>query len=366
MANLTFRNVLSCVRNADSSYALMEESDRIVVPLFGDRDCFGLLYALFYYRRYRQKNYRLFPVFLDVGYSKEDPACWEKFAMDLGLSLTVVDAKFIYPTLLSRQKEGKKLSRSLYSKLLKSALKDVAHSLKANKIAFPSTHDEAVRTLFSNLFENGKFATITPKLHWEGANIDLIRPLILCERRQLETMAEELSFPHYESSLPLSEMESKIPAILLQDEKVRKSLKKALSNAEEFELYFETLEFFCENDPSYTLKPVYSAKDMRLTHFASRKEKEGEKDFLLLKHQRKVGEIAYRFCSRHRVEFFYLEGKDDDLCVGLKELMDRLSQERIPLTFRLLNVRKSLALRCGFSKKKEYGSTQERYLLKRG
>lgn len=366
MASLLLRNVLSRIRDADCTYALLEENDRIILPLSGSEDSLGLLYALSFYCRYRKKKYRLFPVFLDIGYPNEDLSDLKKWVEDLGFSLLNVDAKFIYPTLLSRQKEGKKLSRSLYSKLYKNAIKDVACSLKANKIAFSSTHDEAVEALFNNVFENGRFATITPKLHWQGTKIDLIRPLILCEQSQLQKLAEDFSFPCFHSSLPLSKAEYRIPDSLTHEESARKNLRKALSNGEEFELYFDNLEFFLERDPSYTLKPIFSAKDMRGTHFASRKEKEGEKDFLLLKHHRKVGEIAYRFTSSHRVEFFALKGKEEDLYLGLMDLMDRLSKKTIPLTFLLLGARKNLALRCGFSKKKEYGSSKEKYLLKRG
>ncbi len=371
MNNYYLRNILSSLRNADLHYSLIDDGDKIVLGLSGGKDSLCLLYALTLYQKFSKKNYEIYPVLLDLGFKDNyDFSSLETFCSSLGHPLKIIDSRFVYPALQSHTKEGKHVSCSLCSRMKKAAMKDVAKSLKANKIAFAHHHDDLVETLMMNVINSGKIATFTPKMQWEKENITFIRPFIEVEEKELRGLAKELSFPVFDLGCPVNhhtereEIKTSLSELYKKNPDIRKNVARCLVNYENFELPFSYREVTCKGFETYSLKEITTPKDMRNTKISLKNEKENEKDFLILHKHQKVGEISYRLVRNHLYEIFNLDGNKESQVVAINELVREISKKSIPATFILTGARKDIAISSSFEKKKDYSIKGLHYIRK--
>jgi hypothetical protein len=142
------------------------------------------------------------------------------------------------------------------------------------------------------------------------------------------------------------------------------NFRTMLGNHRSFKLYFGDLEHESERDHSYALKPIVMAREMRGSSFATRAAKEGEEDFLILRHHRKVGEIAFRPLSDHRIEIFALRGPREAKLIAIEELTDRLARAINPVTFVLSEGDAAFRTAAGFAEKTEPGQKRPHWIKK--
>ncbi len=371
MTSYHLKNILSALRNADTSYSLIDNGDRIVIGVSGGKDSLGLLYALSLYGRFAKKDFKIYPVLLNLGFKEEyDFSTLKDFVSSLGYELKIVDATFVYPALLSHTKEGKHLSCSLCSRMKKAAIKDVAKELKANKIAFAHHHDDLVETLLMNVLHSGKISTFTPKMLWEEEGITFIRPLINVEEKELRGLVTELNLPVFELGCPANHQTERenvkniLSDLYKKNPEYRKNVAKSLLNYNSMELPFNYLETSCLEDSSYSLKQMTTLNDMRQSLISTKKAKENEIDFLILHEHKKVGEISYRLVRNHIYEIFNLTGPKQAQTLAINELVRGISRKCIPATFILSGARKEIAIATSFEKKKDYSLKGIHYIRK--
>ncbi len=371
MNNYHLRNILSSLRNADTRYSLIDDGDRIVLGLSGGKDSLCLLYALSIYGKFAKKNYAVYPVLLDLGFKDDyDFSSLKDFCSSLGYELRIIDSRFVYPALKTHTKEGKHVSCSLCSRMKKAAMKDVAKSLKANKIAFAHHHDDLVETLVMNMINSGKIATFTPKMVWKEENITFIRPLIDVEEKELKGLSIDLNFPIFDLGCPANRHTERqdtkdfLNEIYKKNPEIRKNIARCLLNYDNFELPFNYLESTCYDDNSYSLKEITTPLEMRGTKISSKKTKENEKDFLILQKHEKIGEISYRLVRNHVYEIFNTDGDRNAQEIAINELIRQISKKSIPATFILTGVRKEIAEKCLFERKTDYTIKGLHYIRK--
>lgn len=198
------REVLAAVRRADQTYNLINHGDKIVIGLSGGKDSIALTYVLSLYQKFSHTDFVIQPVTLDLGFDGFDPTGLKEFCESLGLNLIVVDSKEVYPILL-KQKELQKLEHlpcSICSRMKKAAINKAANDLGFNKVAFAHHADDAIETLFMNAIYGSRIATFAPKMHLEKANIDFVRPLLLCHEKQIIKLIKEENLPVFSSHCP--------------------------------------------------------------------------------------------------------------------------------------------------------------------
>lgn len=262
------REILACVRNADQTYNLINHGDKIVIGLSGGKDSVALTYALSLYQKFSHTDFTIQPVILDLGFDGFNADGLKAFCESLGLNLIVEDAREVYPILL-KQKELQNLEHlpcSICSRMKKAAINKVANELGFNKVAFAHHADDAVETLFMNAIYGSRIATFSPKMHLERANIEFIRPLLLCHENQIRRLIKEEGLPVFESHCPADKLTTRegIKKILEELYNLYPSAKDnfvtMLSNHQQFDVWGNEI-YLKINQNGLNLKPVVTPLD---------------------------------------------------------------------------------------------------------
>lgn len=312
------RQILACIRKADQTYNLINHGDKIVVGLSGGKDSVVLLYALSLYQKFSHTDFIIQPVTLDLGFDNFSADGLKEFCSSLGYTLIVNDSKEVYQ-ILKKQQESQKLHHlpcSICSRMKKAAINKVANELSFNKVAFAHHADDAVETLMMNAVYGSRIATFAPKMHLENANIDFIRPLLLCRENQIKTLVKEENLPVFESHCPADKTTTREDLKLLLNNFYHKypsskeNMLSMLSNYKQLDIWTDKI-YLQINQDGLNLKPVTTPLDMwkvvDIRHRVFRQEQNvpyeidevldeelEAKTYLICHHEKAIGTIRYR------------------------------------------------------------------------
>jgi len=237
------RIILAGLRNADNTYKLISKGDKILVGISGGKDSLVLFKALTLYQKFSHTDFAIYPVMMDLGFPKFNPSKVKKYIKSLGYELIINDSTNVYPILKANQKNKTHLPCSICSRMKKAIMNSIAHELKANKVAFAHHMDDAVETLFMNMFYAGKIATFEPKMHLSNENIDFIRPLIFSKEKDVARCAEEENIPVLKSNCPADKHTNRyvikkwLDEVKKTNNHVEKNIYTALKNEEQVKLW---------------------------------------------------------------------------------------------------------------------------------
>jgi tRNA 2-thiocytidine biosynthesis protein TtcA len=178
---------------AIADFSLISDGDRVMVAVSGGKDSTILLLLLDELRRRSPAAFSLHPVLLDQvqpGFSADSYAAW---LAARGLELAVI-RQDTYAVVTETVKPGKAYC-GLCSRLRRGILYDHAHAKGFTKIALGHHRDDLNETVLLNLFYNGRFASMPPKLRADDGRNVVIRPLAYVAEAELAAYAEELQIP---------------------------------------------------------------------------------------------------------------------------------------------------------------------------
>ena len=323
------RTLLACIRKADQTYNLINHGDKIVVGLSGGKDSLALLYCLNLYRKFSHTDFEIQPVTLDLGFPSFNPEPLKEFCSSLGLDLIVSDNKEVFEILKIQQEKQnlKHLPCSICSRMKKAAINKVAKEIGFNKVAFAHHADDAIETLLMNQIYGSRFATFSPKMHLENADIDFIRPFLLVREKDIKQFIKEEGINVVGSSCPADknttreEIKILLNNIYHQFPKARENFLTMISNYEHEDLWGN--EIYLQVDQNgLTLKPVVSPIDewhvvnIRQQVFRNEQDVPFEEDeiyeeeiesttYLIYLNKEVIGTIRYRFVDNaYKIERF--------------------------------------------------------------
>ena len=323
------REVLACIRKADQTYNLINHGDKIVIGLSGGKDSVVLTYALSLYQKFSHTDFIIQPVTLDLGFDGFNAHGLKEFCQSLGLNLIVEDAREVYPILL-KQKELQNLDHlpcSICSRMKKAAINKVANELGFNKVAFAHHADDAVETLFMNAIYGSRIATFSPKMHLERADIEFIRPLLLCHEKQIAQMVKEEGLPVFESHCPADKTTTRedikniMENLYKKFPSARDNFVTMLSNYQQLDVWGDEI-YLQINQDGLCLKPVttpldeWQMLDIKHKIFCVEQGVPYEEDeiyeeqleshnYLVCLHEKPIGTIRYRKTEKgYKIERF--------------------------------------------------------------
>jgi len=219
------------VGRAINQYSLIKEGDNIAVALSGGVDSLVLLETLARRRARIPISYNIHAVHViikNIGYSS-DIDFLEKFCKDLYVPLTVLE------TTVDLSLDKDKSVCFICSWHRRKMLFQFAEDTNCNKIAFGHHLEDAIETLFMNMAYNGCISSMPPALSMFNGKLDIIRPMLLLDKEDINKYAQIREFPENESPCPYSydnkrESIRKIISSLAPDKKTRKNIFKSMSN----------------------------------------------------------------------------------------------------------------------------------------
>ncbi|MDH5716019.1 MAG: tRNA 2-thiocytidine(32) synthetase TtcA [Spirochaetia bacterium] len=230
--NKLSKKILRLVGKAIATYQMIEEGDRIMLAVSGGKDSLFMLHILKIFQKKAPVNFEIFAYTLDQGQPNYDSKSLETFykKMDIEYYIEYSDT---YSVVTDKIEEGKTYC-SLCSRLRRGILYSEAERLNATKIALGHHSDDAIETLFLNLFYSGRMAAISPKLKSDDNKHIVIRPLILLAEEDITRMAEYLNLPIMPCNLCNNQdnlQRQRIKNLIKEESKINPVLRTSLRSA---------------------------------------------------------------------------------------------------------------------------------------
>ena len=174
-------------------YAMIEDGDRIMVCLSGGKDSYTMLDLLASLQRNAPVAFTLFAVNLDQKQPGFPQHVLPQYLHDLGIEHHIFEED-TYSVVTELTPEGKTFC-PVCARLRRGILYSKARELGATKIALGHHLDDAVETLFLNMFFGGRLKSMPPKLvSDDGAHV-VIRPLYYIRERDIERFSVHREHP---------------------------------------------------------------------------------------------------------------------------------------------------------------------------
>lgn len=198
---MNLQTILSKIVKADYDYNLINDGDVIGVGVSGGKDSMVLLVALHMYSLFKQKNFTVKGIHIEMGFPNMDFSDISQYLNSNNIEYHSIPSQ-IYKILQLHPNDDKTLKCSLCSKFKKGAVINAAKDLSCNKIAFAHHCDDAVETLLMNTIYGGKLATFVPKMYMSRSNTTFIRPLIYAYESDIINAINNNAIPIVKSTCP--------------------------------------------------------------------------------------------------------------------------------------------------------------------
>ena len=186
-------NLLRKISRANLRFEMIAPGDRIMVAISGGKDSWGLLHLLRAYRSLVPFDFSMIAVNLDQGHPGFPVQVLRDYLEREGHEYRIIHRDTY--SVVKREIPAGKAYCSLCSRLRHGILYNTAVELGANKIALGHHRDDLIETLLLNQLYAGQLKAMAPVLRSDDGRNTIIRPLVLCEERELAAFAAEQGFP---------------------------------------------------------------------------------------------------------------------------------------------------------------------------
>jgi tRNA(Ile)-lysidine synthase TilS/MesJ len=220
------------VKKAINEYELIDDGDHILIGLSGGKDSLALVELLGERMKIFVPKFKLTAVHISV-----DNISYQSDLKYLESHSNQFNIPFVHHiTHFDETIDDSKSKCFLCSWHRRKALFEVAQKLGCNKIALGHHLDDMVETLLLNLFYQGSFGTMPPKLKMDKFDMTIIRPLSLITEQEMKEMESIRDYKKQIKNCPFEKDSSRRDAknMITELEKwnpnVRQSILGAMQN----------------------------------------------------------------------------------------------------------------------------------------
>ena len=192
-ANKLGKKLRRLTGKAVADYAMIEDGDRIMACLSGGKDSYTLLDMLLSLQRNAPVSFDVVAVNLDQKQPNFPAHVLPDYLDTLGIEYHIVE-KDTYSIVKAITPEGKTYC-PVCSRLRRGVLYSFARRIGATKIALGHHADDAVETLFLNMFHGGRMKSMPPKLLSDDGDHVVIRPLYYIRERDIARWSGYREYP---------------------------------------------------------------------------------------------------------------------------------------------------------------------------
>jgi tRNA 2-thiocytidine biosynthesis protein TtcA len=213
-------------------YSMIEEGDRILIAVSGGKDSTSLAYDLAMKRRWWPERYELRAIHIATDFCN---CCKKSSVFELLESWDIPSVSIDVPV-IGRLKPGRSMNCYWCSTQRRTELIHYAMSEGFNKIALGHHLDDMVETLLMNMLHKAQISGMLPMLRYDKYPISIIRPLALCEERQVIAFAEAKGFRSAVCTCPYGreskrrEVRAKIAELTGGSSRLKRNLFDSMSN----------------------------------------------------------------------------------------------------------------------------------------
>lgn len=179
----TYKKDIWCkFTKAVNLYKLVEENDKIAVCISGGKDSFILAKCFQELKKHKKFNFEVCFIVMNPGFTQEYLNKIKENSRILNVPIEIFDTDIFNVV----DKLHHKSNCYICAKMRRGHLYNIAKNLGCNKIALGHHLDDVIETTLLNMFYNGKFETMLPKLKSKNfAGMELIRPLYLTNEKDI-------------------------------------------------------------------------------------------------------------------------------------------------------------------------------------
>ena len=181
------------VGKAIADFGMIDEGDRVMVCLSGGKDSYTLLEILRNLQRSAPVRFELVPVHLDQKQPDYPAGVMRDYLAAQGLEYHILEEDTF--SVVQELTPAGRTTCPVCSRLRRGILYACANRIGATRIALGHHLDDAVETLFLNLFYGGRMKSMPPKLVSDDGRNVVIRPLFYCREEAVARWAEARAYP---------------------------------------------------------------------------------------------------------------------------------------------------------------------------
>lgn len=234
------KNIIGKMRKTIQEYGLIQNGDRVAVALSGGKDSMALLSALKAFQAYSPIHYTLHAITVDPGFNHFNTDIMTQFCKSISVPYTIIHTHIAHIVFDVRSEAN---PCALCANMRRGALAQEMQKLGLNVLALGHHEDDALHTLFLNMFYAGKMNTLEFKTHLERSDIILIRPFLSVSERAIKGAVKRSSIPVAKSPCPMDKQTKRedikelIELLQKRNPNIKKSLVAAMRNEAQFNLF---------------------------------------------------------------------------------------------------------------------------------
>ena len=170
-------------------FKMLREGDKVIIAVSGGKDSLCLLRIMQERAKFVPIHCEIVACFVDMGFSWLNKDILIKHFEEASIPYIIAKAPDQW------KGEGEDFGCFWCSWNRRKALFDLAHEIKATKIAFAHHMDDIIETMLLNLFFQGEIGTMQPCQKMFDGELDIIRPLAYVEEADLLHLSKLLELP---------------------------------------------------------------------------------------------------------------------------------------------------------------------------